>query len=155
MPAITPSYLYTFFALIAVSSILLVSFMHYADAIRFSSETRKLKELMDCVAAEATELLTMALTVNASTETLIQTPAVIGDKQYWLAFRNDSAKAWLEGGFGNTPIETGELRVYLTVKASASGCYISGYGVIRLTCFITTKMEAPRLIISSLSQKGG
>lgn len=153
MVAITPSYLYTFFALIAVSSILLVSFMDYANAIRFYSETRKLKELMDCVTTEATKLLTMALTANASAETYIQAPTGIGDKQYWLTFRNDSARAWLEGGFGNTPTENGALRVYLTCKAKASGNYISGYGAIRLTC--SASEDAPRIIISGLSQKGG
>jgi len=55
MPAITPGHLYTFFAIIAVSSILLVSFMDYAGVIRLSAETQRLKNLMDYVAAKATE----------------------------------------------------------------------------------------------------
>ncbi|MBS7608667.1 MAG: hypothetical protein QXQ08_01920 [Candidatus Bathyarchaeia archaeon] len=152
MPAITPGYLYTFFALIAVSSILLASFMDYVNAIRLSSEIRKLKDLMDCVAAEATKLLIMALTTNVSVETCIQAPATFGRQQYWLALRNDSAKAWLEGGFGDTPAEGGVLRVFLSCKAEASGCYVSGYGAIRLTCF--TGATLPRIIISSSSQNG-
>ncbi|MCS7124908.1 MAG: hypothetical protein NZ932_05805 [Candidatus Bathyarchaeota archaeon] len=152
MPVITPSYLYTFFALIAVSSILLVSFMEYANAIRFSFETRKLKELMDHVAAEAIELVTMALTANASTETIIQAPPAMGEKQYWLTLKNDSARAWLEGGFGNLPTENTALRVYLACKAEATGYYISGYGAIRLTC--SASADAPRIILSGLSQKG-
>ncbi|MBS7647707.1 MAG: hypothetical protein QXL91_00685 [Candidatus Bathyarchaeia archaeon] len=152
MPAITPGYLYTFFALIAVSSILLASFMDYANAIRFSSEVWKLRDLMDHVAAEATELLTMALTTNVSAETYIQAPAALGRQQYWLALRNDSVRAWLEGGFGDTPTEGGVLRVFLSCKAEASGCYVSGYGAIHLTCF--TGAAAPRIVISSLSQTG-
>lgn len=151
MPAITPAYLYTFFALIAVSSILLVSFMDYASAIRLSSETRKLGDLANRVAAEATKLLTMASTINASAETLIYAPPSIGGKQYWLSFRNDSARAWLEGGFGNTPTENGALHVYLPCKAEVSGFYVSGYGAIRLTC--SMGIGVPRITISSSSQR--
>jgi len=81
MPSITTGYLYTFFALIAVSGILIASFVDYANAIRFSSEVKTLRDLMDFVAAEATELLTAALTANASAETYIEAPAAIGDKQ--------------------------------------------------------------------------
>lgn len=153
MPPITPGYLYTFFALIAVSSILIASFVDYTNAIRFSSETKTLKDLMDLVAAKATELLTIALVTNASAENLIQAPTSIGDKQYWLAFRNDSTIAWLGGGFGNTPTENMGLRVYLPYKAEASGFYVSGYGAIRLTC--STRTGTPIISISSLSQKGG
>lgn len=152
MPAVTPGYLYTFFALIAVSSILLASFMDYANAIRLSSEIRKFKDLMDLVAAEATELLTIALTTNASAETYIQAPAAIGSKRYWLAFRNDSARAWLEGGFGDTPTEGGVVCVYLPCRAEALGYYVSGYGAIRLTC--STGANEPKLVISGLSQNG-
>lgn len=152
MTAITPSYLYTFFAIIAVTSILLVSFIGYANAIRFSSETRKLKNLMDHVAAKTTELLTLAKAANASTEVFLQTPTSIGDKQYWLRLRNDSVKAWLEGGFGNMPTEA-ELRVYLPNKALALGYYVSGYGAIRITC--TVKADVLQIQLSSSSPNGG
>ncbi len=83
MPTITPSYLYTFFAVMVVSSILVASFMDYSGVIRFSAETRKLKNLMDHVAAETTELLNLAA-ANATAETFIQAPAAIGNTQYWL-----------------------------------------------------------------------
>lgn len=153
MPAITPSYLYTFFAIIAVSSILVFSFMDYAGAIRFSAETRRLKNLMDCVAAKATELLTLTATTNATAETFIQTPASIGNAQYWLRLRNDSSKAWLEGGLGNLPTEEAELRVYLPSKASTSGYYIGGYGAIRLVCLLSSNI--PHLQLSSSTLNGG
>jgi len=151
MPAITLSYLYTFFALIAVSSILLTTFMGYASAIRLSSETRKLAELMDCVAAESIRLLTLASALNASAETLIQAQASIGGRQYWIAFKNDSARVWLEGGFGNNPAENGEVRVYLPCTAEAHGFYVGGYGAICLKCSV--EASTPRIAISSLSQR--
>jgi len=153
MPAITPSYLYTFFAIIAVSSILVVSFMDYAGAIRFSAETRRLKNLMDYVAAKATELLTLATTTNSTAETFIQAPSTIGNTQYWLRLQNDSSKAWLEGGLGNLPTEETELRVYLPGKASASGYHIGGYGAIRLLCLVSSNI--PHLQLSSSTLNGG
>ncbi|MGQ9506849.1 MAG: hypothetical protein ACUVTB_03185 [Candidatus Bathycorpusculaceae bacterium] len=134
MPSITPSYLYTFIALIAVSSLLLFSFMTYANALRFSSEVRQLKNLMDYVAAETTELITLASTTNAISQSYLQMPTTIGDKHYWLQLRNDSIKAWVEGGFGNSPMQGADLRVYLPKRVLVTGYYIGGYGAAKLEC---------------------
>ena len=133
MPAITPSYLYTFIAMMAVSILLVASFMAYTNALRASSETTQLENLMDNMAAKSTELLTLTLATNASAETFIQMPTAIGEKQYWLQLRNDSERAWLEGGFGNAPIAA-EMRVYLPKEATVDGVYIAGYGAARLKC---------------------
>lgn len=135
MPSITPSYLYTFVALIAVSSLLIFSFMAYAEALRVSSEIRQLKNLMDHVAAKSTELLTLTLATNATSETFLPMPVSIGNKQYWLRLCHNSEKAWLEAGLGNIPIEGTELRVYLPKEASATGRYIGGYGAAHLKCY--------------------
>ncbi|MEM3617692.1 MAG: hypothetical protein QXK47_01310 [Candidatus Bathyarchaeia archaeon] len=154
MPAITPSYLYTFFAIIAVSSILLVSFMDYAGAIRLSSEMGKLKDLVDLVAAKATELISLAKAANTTAEAFIQAPAAIGDKQYWLMLRNDSSKVWVEGGLGDTPKEEAGIRVYLPGVALAYGYYVSGYGAIFLKCFTNQEAGIPEVQLSSSSQNG-
>ena len=135
MPTITPSYLYTFVALMAVSSLLIFSFMAYAEALRVSSETRQLKNLMDHVSAKSTELLTLALATNATSEAFLPMPASIGKKQYWLRLHSNSDKTWLEAGFGNIPMEGTELRVYLPKEASARGSYIGGYGAVHLKCY--------------------
>lgn len=134
MPAITPSYLYTFVALIAVSSLLVFSFADYTNALRSSSELKQLRNLLDCVAAKGTELIVLSQTTNASTEAFVQMPSSIGNKQYWLRLRNDSVKAWLEGGLGDEPVSETELRVYIPKKTSATGYYIGGYGAVRLEC---------------------
>ena len=144
MPTITPSYLYTFVALMAVSSLLIFSFMAYAEALRVSSETRQLKNLMDHVAAKSTELLTLTLTTNATSEAFLPMPASIGNKQYWLRLCNNSEKTWLEGGLGNMPIEGTELRVYLPKEASATGYYIGGYGAAHLKCY--SNASVPRIL---------
>jgi hypothetical protein len=135
LPTITPSYLYTFVALMAVISLLIFSFMAYAEALRVSSETRQLKNLMDHVSAKSTELLTLTLATNATSEAFLPMPVSIGNKQYWLRLCNDSEKTWLEAGLGNMPIEGIELRVYLPKEASATGHYIGGYGAVHLKCY--------------------
>lgn len=135
MPSITLGYLYTFVALMAVSSLLIFSFMAYAEALRFSSETRQLKNLMDHVAAKSTELLTLTLAINTTSEAFLPMPVSIGNKQYWLRLCNNSEKTWLEGGLGNVPMEGTELRVYLPKEASATGYYIGGYGAVHLKCY--------------------
>jgi hypothetical protein len=151
LPSIAPSYLYTFVALLAVSSLLVFSFMAYADAFRVSSEVSRLKNLMDQVAAKGTELLTLTSTTNATAEAYLQMPTAIGNKQYWLQLRNDTTKAWLEAGFGNTPVEGTELRVYLPKEASATGYYVGGYGAARLRCYLNAGVPQVRLESSSES----
>lgn len=149
MPSITPSYLYTFIALVAVCSLLIFSFMAYADTLRAFSETTKLKNLMDYVATKSTELLTLTLTTNATSEVFLQMPVTIGNKQYWLRLSNDSEKAWLEGGLGNTPVEETELQVYLPREASATGHYIGGYGAACLKCYISSGVPQIQLMSST------
>jgi hypothetical protein len=135
VPSITIGYLYTFIALLAVSSLLVFSFIAYADVLRFSSEVKQLKNLMEKVAAKSTELLTLALTTNATTEAYLQMPAAVGNQQYWLQIRNNSEKTWVEGGFGNTPMNRTDLRIYLPEEASANGFFIGGYGAAYLKCY--------------------
>jgi hypothetical protein len=155
MPTITPSYLYTFFAIIAVSSILIVSFIGYASAIRTYSEMGRLKDLMDFVAAKATQLISLTKATNATAEAFIQAPAAIGNRQYWLMFRNDSSKVWLEGGLGNAPTKEAGIRVYLPGMALAYGYYVGGYGAICLKCFINQDAETLEIRITSSSLNGG
>ena len=134
MPSITVSYLYTFVALIAVSSLLVFSFMNYTETLRFSSEAKQLKNLMDTIAAKSTELLTLTMVTNATVEAYLQMPTTIGNKQYWIQLGNDSASAYVEGGFGNTPTKGADLRIQLPKQTAAKGYYIAGYGAVCLTC---------------------
>lgn len=144
MPSITLGYLYTFVALMAVSSLLIFSFMAYAEALRVSSETRQLKNLVGHVAAKSTELLTLTLAANATSEAFLPMPATIGNKQYWLRLCNNSEKTWLEGGLGSIPMEGAELRVYLPKEASATGYYIGGYGAVHLKCY--SNASVPQIV---------
>jgi hypothetical protein len=103
--------------------------------MRETSEANRLENLMNLVALESIRLLTLTLSTNASTEAFLQLPPRIGDKQYWLKLENDSSRAWIEGGFGNSPSESGKLRVSIIKAVLATGSYVSGYGAARLSCF--------------------
>jgi hypothetical protein len=125
--------------------------MAYADALRVSSEVKQLKNLMTYVATKSTDLLTLALTTNATAKSLLQMPSVIGNKQYWLQLRNGSEEAWLEGGLGNTPVGETELRIYLPKEALATGYYIGGHGAARLKCYVSAGVLQIQLTSSSES----
>lgn len=132
-----------------VGSLLVFTFVDYADAFKSSSEVRRLKGLMDCVAAKGTELVALALGANASADAFIETPQTIGNKGYWLQLLNDSSKTWIEGGLGTTPFEGSDLRTYLPQKASGTGYYISGHGMIRLKCALDAGTAQIQLVDSS------
>lgn len=139
MPTITPSYLYTIVAILAVTTLLTVSFTTYTEAFRSTSEIGQLKNLMNYVAAKTTELSTLSINTNATAETFLQMPTTIGNKAYWLQLRNDTTKTWIEGGFGNTPTNTSEIRVYLPSEAKATGHYKSGYGAAHIKCYVDSQ----------------
>ncbi len=146
----TPSHLYTFIAMIAVSTLLVMSFMAYANTLRLSAEARQLENLIDHVAAKSTELLVLTMATNASCEAFLQMPTAIGVREYWLQLHNDSEKAWLEGGLGNVPTSGAELRVYLPKEASAIGHYVGGYGAAHLRCEIVSDNPQIQLTNSSV-----
>lgn len=135
--------------MIAVSSLLIFSFMAYANALRVSSEAVQLKNLMNNVAAKCTELSTITLTTGAMTEVYIEMPTTIGDKQYWLQLRNDSAKTWLDGGLGNIPMNEADMQIYLPKEANASGYYIASYGSVCLKCHLDNGVLQIQLASSS------
>lgn len=145
MPSISPSYLYTFAALLVVSSLLVFSFVAYANAMRFSAETRQLRNLMDQVAGKSTELVALALSANTTSEGFVQIPPAIGDRQYWLQLRNNSENAWLESGLGNTPVDGSDMRVYLPKGVAATGRYIGGHGAAHLNCSLNGNVVELRL----------
>jgi len=150
LPTISPSYLYTFAALLVVSSLLVFSFVAYANAVRSSAEARQLRNLMDQVAGKSTELVALALSANATAEDFVQIPSATGDRQYWLQLRNDSENAWLEGGLGNVPVEGSDTRVYLPKGIMATGRYIGGHGAAHLNCSLSGSIVELRL--ESLSE---
>jgi len=136
MPAIAPSYLYAFFALVAVSTILISSFSAYAATLRTMPEMEQLENLLNCIASKGYELITLTTVTNSTSEAVLQLPSAIGNKQYWIRLRNMTSKAWIEGALGS--IQKGNIanRVYLPKTVSALGNYSSGYGPAVLKCYM-------------------
>jgi len=89
---------------------------------------------MNEVATKSTELVTLALNANSTAEAYVEMPVSVGNKQYWLKIENDSEKAWLNGGLGETISGSADLQVCLPREASAVGYYIGGRGAAVLSC---------------------
>lgn len=137
VPTIAPSYIYAFFALIAVSGILISTFAAYATTLRVIPEMEQLENLLNHVASKGCELITLTAATNSTSEAVLKLPPAIGNKQYWIRLRNESSKAWVEAALGS--IHQGKVtsRVYLPKIVSALGNYSSGYGPAILEIFMS------------------
>ncbi len=136
MPAITPSYLLSLLAMLAVSSLLVTSFMAYTNSLRSSSETNALKRLIGNVASECTELTSLASIGSQHSRTTIEMPTSLGDAAYWIRLNNDSDQAWVEGGLGDPIAGYNELRTFLPGDVSVIGTFMSGHASAVLECHV-------------------
>lgn len=133
MPSIIPSYVYTFFALSVVGTLLICTFSAFAVSVKQDVETEQLKNLLEYMATESCELISTTTTNNSTVTVRLLLPSRIGEKRYWIQFRNDSSSAWIEGGLGTSPVQTA-LTIFVPGVVAASGLYTSGYGFAELEC---------------------
>ena len=133
MPSIIPSYVYTFFVLSVIGTLLICTFSAFAVSVKQDVEVEQLQNLLEYVAAESCELISTSTTNNSTVTINLPLPSRVGEKRYWIQFRNDSSSAWVEGGFGTTPVQT-RLTVFVPGAVAASGLYTSGYGFAELEC---------------------
>ena len=61
MPSIVPSYLYTFFALALIGTILIGTFSSLAASLKQIPEEKQLRNVLDYVAAKSLELVNSCL----------------------------------------------------------------------------------------------
>jgi len=134
VPSIPPAYLYTFIAMLAVSSLLVLSFMAYTNTARFSSELRQLKELTSKVVAKSTEMMNLCQAGDTAVQFLLEVPTTIGHGQYWFLLQNDSQRAWVDSGFGNAPVASSSMRQYIPGHLLSTGYYLAGNGMALLVC---------------------
>lgn len=134
MPTIAANHIYSFFALVAVSSILITSFGAYATTLRNLPESKQLNNLIKHIANIGCELITLTETTNSTSKVTLQLPSRIGIKRYWIRLTNDSQKTWIEGALGS--IHQGDLttRVYILPVIEATGNYTSENGAAFLEC---------------------
>jgi len=150
MPSTIPSHVYTMVALAVVGSLLVATVNSYTASLRNASEIEQLRKLLSQVAAKGSQLVVLAASADLSASASIHLPASIGAQQYWMRARNDSSNAWIEGALGQILKEDMPNRVYLPKGTSASGYYVSGYGLGVLEAYMNSSI--PQL---NLSSRGG
>ena len=134
MPSIIPSYIYTLFASIIVGTIVISACGLSTANIKQEAEKQQLSNIAEYVATESLELISHAAAENLTSTLHLDVPQQIGNQRYWIKMANDSAKAWVEAGFGTTVLSSEQL-AYIPSEAAASGNYISGSGAAILECF--------------------
>ena len=134
MPSIIPSYIYTLFASIIVGTIVISACGLSTANIKQEAEKQQLSNIAEYVATESLELISHAAAENLTSTLHLDVPQQIGNQRYWIKMANDSAKAWVEVGFGTTVLSSEQL-AYIPSEAAASGNYISGSGAAILECF--------------------
>ena len=118
MPSNSIDFFYSFLLMMTIGTILTFSFSSYVSSLRQVSEVNQLKEVLNQVAAKATEALSIVTENNTTLSIVVRLPLTIGNNDFWIRLTNDSSKAWLEGAFGSIP-RSGEQehRVYLLFQS--------------------------------------
>lgn len=134
MPSIIPSYIYTLFASIIVTTIVISACGLSTANLKQEAERQQLSNIAEYVATESLELVSRAAAENLTSTIHLNVPQLIGNQRYWIQIANDSAKTWVEAGFGTTVVSSEKL-AYIPTEVAASGTYISGSGAAILECF--------------------
>jgi hypothetical protein len=133
VPSIIPSYVYTLFASIIVGTLVISACGLSTVNVKTEAEKQQLSNIAEYVATESLELISHATAENLTSTLHLNVPPLIGNQRYWIKIANDSAKTWVEVGFGTTAIMS-EQRAYIPSEVAASGTYTSGSGATILEC---------------------
>ena len=133
MPSIIPSYVYTLFASLIVGTIVVSVCSLSTLNVKTKAENQQLTNITEYVATESIDLISHATSENLTSTLHLNVPQLIGSKMYWIQIANDSARTWVEAGFGITAFSS-EQRTYIPSEVCASGTYISGSGAAILEC---------------------
>ncbi|MFB3890227.1 MAG: hypothetical protein ACE14S_12115 [Candidatus Bathyarchaeia archaeon] len=133
MPSIIPSYIYTLFASIMVGTIVISVCGLSVSGVKHEAEKQHLSRLAEYVAMECTELTSQAPSGNQTFTLYLDLPDLVGNQRFWMRAENDSSRAWIEAGFGAVLLSSG-LRVYVPVDGAFSGSFVSGSGVVFVSC---------------------
>ena len=131
MPTIIPSYVYSLFASVLVSTIIVCACGLSISNVRLQAEEQQLSAVANYVASESMQLLSNNTVDNLTVTVQLDLPSSIGGQRYWVQIANDSATAWVEIGFG-TITELQGQRSFVPTMVSASGTFVSGSGIASL-----------------------
>jgi len=133
VPSIIPSYIYTLFASIIVGTLVISACGLSTANVKAEAEKQQLSNIAEYVATESLQLISRATAENLTSTLHLDVSQLIGNQRYWVRIANDSAKTWVEAGFGTTAFSS-EQRAFIPSDASASGTYISGSSAAILEC---------------------
>jgi len=136
MPSQATSYFFTIVAMGVVALMVTNAFKVQVSGLKAVSERHELRELLEAVASEATELIAFTEATNATAKMSLHTPTLIGDKEYWIRLHSDASEAWVEGAFGEPWKGNPDYRIELPRDIIASGTYRGGFGTLMMNCTI-------------------
>ena len=136
MPSQATSYFYTIVAMGVVALMITNAFKIQVAGLEAVSDRQALREILEAVATEATELIAFTEATNATAKVSLQTPTLIGDKEYWIRLHSDATEAWVEGAFGEPWTGNPDFRVELPRGVDASGTFRGGFGTLMMNCTI-------------------
>jgi len=146
MPSTSSNFLYSLITMALVGSILTLSLASYINPLKERAEVNRLRDVLNQVANEAEEALGIISEHNATSHIFIQLPSMIGDRDYWIGFANDSSRVWVEGAFGRIGGSGGQKYcVYLAREAFASGVFEGRYVLALLNCSLSGTV--PQLVL--------
>lgn len=132
MPSQATSYLYTIVAMGVIALMITNAFKIQVAGLKAVSDRHELREILEAVATEATELIAFTEATNATAKVSLQTPTLIGDKEYWIRLYSDTSEAWVEGAFGEPWVGNPDFRVELPRGVVASGTFRGGFGTLMM-----------------------
>lgn len=128
------TYFYTLTALMALGLTLTYTFQVRSGSIKAISEQDELKDILETIASEATELVAFTLSTGSSSRICLLLPSLIGDKTWWARFSSDSVNCWVEGSIGEEWPGRPKLRIDLPKNVIASGSHSGGVRTPTLSC---------------------
>ena len=138
MPSQATNYFYTLAAMGVIALVVTSVFNVNVHRVKLVAERKQLIRILDAVAAECTELVTLTESTGASAEVTLNLPSRIGDNHYWIRLRTSEAGSLLVGGFGEPWDGVPEQKVYLPWNTTASGVYRGDYGSPSLNCTLSS-----------------
>jgi hypothetical protein len=133
MVTIIPSYLYSIVASLIVGAIIVSCCAIAMTNLRNSAVTQQLTNVDQYVATQSLILINDVTRNEQNASQILDLPAAIGNREYWISLTKDSSVACIESGFGSVAIQS-QPRIYIPANVATSGTYVSGWGTAVLEC---------------------
>mgnify|MGYP000580862090 CR=1 FL=1 len=138
MPSIVPGYVYSLFAALLVGVIVVCSCSVATANIKADAEVQQLRNIGKYVAAQSLALIS-STSNGQNTMQYLDMPSQVGNQPFWIRIANDSSSAWVEMGFGTSPLSNC-MQEKLPAAVTASGGFVSSTGRAVLVCNVENQI---------------